>query len=292
MQRGIPVHGDDTRFGRLGWKRAVSRLRTPRASVHYHQPGGIERRWQGQRTKNRPMSRPVNPRVADIHAKIAPQDATMKGINFESGNLTKKYADAGWSRSCAMLNGCYIVQPEGWIAYKTMDPNREYSLPVRCASPIIPNTEENEMVCLSMSGITLAGSLRLKKIHTLQKVYHKHDGHNAIWASVLAKKSDQSLYQRSIFLRTLASSSAVTYTCGSAAKHLIPIPLFCFVSSPRVSSKGLSDIMQPMDVAREQVEIKIPVEETRFHRLYRPLLNSSRRAESPRRRLHGLSSGS
>jgi len=48
-----------------------------------------------QHTKNRPMSRPVNPRVADIHAKIAPQDATMKGINFESGNLTKKYADAG-----------------------------------------------------------------------------------------------------------------------------------------------------------------------------------------------------
>jgi len=37
----------------------------------------------------------VNPRVADIHAKIAPQDTTMKGINFESGNLTRKYADNG-----------------------------------------------------------------------------------------------------------------------------------------------------------------------------------------------------
>jgi len=42
---------------------------------------------------------------------------------------------------------------------------------------------------------------------------------------------------------------------------------------------------------REPVEIKTPEEEAIFHRLYRPLLNSSPRAESPRRRLHGLSSG-
>ena len=65
----------------------------------------------------------------------------------------------------------------------------------------------------------------------------------------------------------------------------------CFVSSTKDSFRDVSDIIQPMGVVREPVEIKTPEEEAIFHRLYRPLLNSSPRAESPRRRLHRLSSG-
>ena len=54
--------------------------------------------------------------------------------------------------------------------------------------------------------------------------------------------------------------------------------LTSFVSSPKDSFRGVSDIIQPMGVVREPVEIKTPEEEAIFRRLYRPLLNSNPRA--------------
>jgi hypothetical protein len=66
-------------------------------------------------------------------------------------------------------------------AHKTIDPRREYCLPTRCVSPINPNTEENERVCLSISiraSVSSWYGTHARQMRTLEEVDDKHDRHD------------------------------------------------------------------------------------------------------------------